>query len=124
MHAAVMPERLLDRLFEAIDAKDVDGFASFLAEDSEFRFGSAPAVTGRDAIAAAVSEFFATIDGLTHSVTKVWRDPSSLVCEGEVCYRRHDGSEIIIPFVDVFECRNNLIWKYKIYIDIGPLYAE
>jgi len=60
---------------------------------------------------------------LSHSVTKVWRDDSSLACEGEVCYRRHDGSEVIIPFVDVFRCQDNLIASYNIYIDIAPLYA-
>ena len=124
MHAASMPEGFLDGLFAAIDAKDSSAFVAFLAEDGEFRFGSAPVVTGRAAIAEAVETFFGSIDGLSHSVTKVWRDDSSLACEGEVCYRRHDGSEVIIPFVDVFRCQDNLISSYNVYIDIAPLYAS
>ena len=47
------------RLFAAIDARDADAFAAFLAEDGEFRFGNAPAVRGRAAIRAAVAGFFA-----------------------------------------------------------------
>lgn len=118
------PPDLLDPLFQAIDSKDADRFASFLTEDGEFRFGNAPAVKGRDAVKEAVNGFFGTIDGLSHSVMRVWRDGESLACEGEVCYRRHDGSEIIIPFVDVFDFDDSLISSYRIYIDIAPLYAE
>ena len=67
MHAAVMPEGFLDNLFSAIDAKDAERFASFIVEDGEFRFGSAPVVKGRDGIAQAVSAFFDSIDGLSHT---------------------------------------------------------
>ena len=124
MYATALPEGLLDKLFAAIDAKDAAAFAEFIAEDGEFRFGSAPVVKGRAAIREAVEVFFATIDGLSHSVTRIWRDNTSLACEGEVCYRRHDASEIVIPFVNVFEIEDELISAYKIYIDIAPLYAE
>lgn len=124
MHANVLHEGLLDGLFKAIDAMDAAHFGSFITEDGEFRFGSAPVVKGRDAIVAAVDDFFGTIDGLSHSVTRVWRDQESLACEGEVCYRRKDGNEVIIPFVDVFDFEGEQISSYRIYIDVGPLYAE
>jgi ketosteroid isomerase-like protein len=123
MHAATLPDGYLDDLFAAIDAQDADAFAAFLTEDGEFRFGSAPAVQGRSNIADAVRGFFESIDGLSHSIMRIWRNPDSLACEGEVCYRRHDGNEVIIPFVDVFEFDAGLISKYHIYIDIAPLYA-
>ena len=124
MHANVLHEGFLDGLFKAIDAMDSVQFGHFIAEDGEFRFGSAAAVKGRDAIIAAVDDFFGTIDGLSHSVARIWRDADSLACEGEVCYRRKDGNEVIIPFVDVFDFDGELISSYRIYIDIGPLYAE
>ena len=124
MHVAAIPESQLDRLFQAIDAKDAARFVSFLTEDGEFRFGSAPPVRGREAAAAAVQGFFDSVDGISHTVAKVWRDEVSLVCEGEVCYRRHDGSEISLPFVDVFEMRDELISSYKIYMDLAPLFAQ
>ena len=49
---------------------------------------------------------------------------STLVCEGEVTYRRQNDTEITLPFTDVFEYEGGLISQYKIYIDINPLYAE
>lgn len=123
MHAVTRTEGILDELFQAIDAMDSNCFASFLTDNSEFRFGSAPPVEGRQAIRDAVQAFFASISGLSHNVTKVWRDDSTVACEGEVCYQRHDGSKVTIPFVDVFAFQGTLISCYKIYIDIGPLYA-
>ena len=123
MHAVALPEGFLDKLFAAIDANDSDAFVAFLTEDGRFRFGSSPAVTGRAAIRDAVAGFFETIDGCSHSITKVWKDAETLVCEGEVCYRRLDTSEVIVPFVDVFTFEGELISDYRIYMDIGPLYA-
>jgi ketosteroid isomerase-like protein len=111
-------------LFTAIDAKDGATFVSCLTEDAIFRFGSAPPVQGRDAIKAAVEGFFTTIAACSHDISNTLRQDDTLVCEGIVTYTRHDGSEIALPFTDVFEYEGSLIAHYKIYIDIGPLFAE
>ena len=123
MHAEVQPVKSVDGLFASIDSMDTEGFLAFLTDDCRFRFGSAPPVSGKASVAEAVGNFFSTIAGLTHSVEKVYRDDESVCCEGEVCYRRHDGSEIILPFVIVLRCRGSKIADYRIYTDIGPLYA-
>lgn len=113
----------LDALTSAIDSKDTSTFLSFIAEDGVFRFGSAPPVQGHAAIGAAVHGFFGSIAGSVHKWINTLRDGSTLVCEGEVTYRRHDDSSITLPFTNVFELDGDLISHYKIYIDIAPLYA-
>ena len=114
---------LVDGVFAAIDARDVNGFLGFLTEDARFRFGSAPAVSGGDAIRAAVGGFFESIAALSHRIDRVLGDGATLVCEGAVTYTRHDGSDITLPFADVFELEGGRIADYKIYMDISPLYA-
>ena len=114
---------MLQDLFAAIDARNAERFVGFLTEDATFRFGSAPPVQGREAIRQAVGEFFATIAGLSHAVTNWLASDGALVCEGEVTYTRHDGSTVTLPFADFFELDNGRISHYKIYMDIGPLYA-
>lgn len=114
----------LDGLFASIDAKDTDGFLAFLTEDAIFRFGSAPELTGRVAIRNAVDGFFSSIAGSSHALKNVLGKDATLVCEGEVTYRRHDDTELTVPFTNVFELDGELISHYKIYIDIAPLYAE
>ena len=114
----------LTDLFAAIDAQDMETFLGFLGDDIVFRFGSAEAVSGHDGVAEAVGGFFASIAGLKHTVQKVWSGKDSVICEGEVCYTRHDGSELTVPFADSFDMRGDKISGYRIYIDISALYAE
>lgn len=110
-------------LFAAIDAQDSAAFVSYLTDGAVFRFGSAPPVQGRAAIQAAVDGFFGTIAGCSHSIERTLRDGDTLVCEGKVTYRRHDGTEVALPFTNIFEYAGDLIEQYKIYIDVAPLYA-
>ena len=111
-------------LFAAIDAKDAASFAAYLTEDAVFRFGSAPPVHGRETIREAVDGFFATIAGCRHTIRNSFHSAATRVCEGDVTYRRHDGSEVTVPFADIFEYEDDLIAHYKIYIDISPLYPD
>lgn len=116
-------QRLLEELFPAIDAMDTERFLRCLTADAVFRFGSAPPAEGREAIGEAVSGFFSSIAGLRHALTKTIVHDGVLVCEGRVTYTRHDGSEITLPFANVFELEDGLIANYKIYADLGPLYS-
>lgn len=111
-------------LFAAIDANDAAAFVGFLTDDAVFRFGSAPAVTGRAAIQEAVTGFFGSIAGCSHKVTNTLASSSTLVCEGEVTYRRLNGTAVTLPFTDVLEYEGELISHYKIYMDISPLYSD
>jgi ketosteroid isomerase-like protein len=115
---------LIDNLFAAIDRQDTEAFLGFIAPEATFRFGSAPSVAGHDAIGEAVGGFFDSIAGLRHELRQTIASGSAIVCEGDVTYTRHDESEITLPFVNIFEVADGLVADYKIYIDIGPLYAE
>jgi limonene-1,2-epoxide hydrolase len=114
----------LEAVFAAIDAKDAERFAGFLTDDARFRFGSAPAVSGRNAIVGAVSAFFDSLAGLCHVLTAVATRGDLLFCEGETTYTRHDGKSVVVPFADVFEYDGEKIADYRIYADLAPLFAE
>jgi hypothetical protein len=111
-----------ERLFAVIDAREAAAFVGFLTSDAEFRFGNAPAIAGHEAIQAAVAAFFGAIGSSRHRLLNTWSGASSAVCEGVVTYTRHDGSTVGIPFVNVFELRADKIARYRIYIDISPLF--
>lgn len=116
--------RLLEDLFESIDEQNVDRFLHFLTDDATFRFGSAEPANGQAEIREAVKGFFATIAASKHSLSKILVDEGTLACEGEVTYTRHDGTEITLPFANIFEFEGEHIAHYKIYADAAPLYAE
>lgn len=116
--------RLIDDLFASIDEKNTERFLRFLTDDATFRFGSAEPATGKAGIREAVDGFFSTIAGCRHVLDTVLADDGTLICEGEVTYTRHDGSEITLPFANIFEYSGDLISHYKIYADAARLYAE
>jgi ketosteroid isomerase-like protein len=115
--------RWLEEIFASIDACDADAFVNFLTPGATFRFGSGPAARGQDAVREAVAGFFATIGGCRHRLHRTWHDDDTVVCEGDVTYRRHDGSEITLPFCNVLVLADGLIERYSVYADVAPLYA-
>jgi len=110
-------------LFAVVDARDAAGFVELLTPDARFRFGNAPALAGAAAIRAGVSGFFASIAACRHRLIHTFSGPAGVACEGEVTYTRHDGRQVVVPFVNVFELRGTLIESYRIYIDNSPLSA-
>lgn len=110
-------------LFAAIDAKDTERFLDYLTDEGSFRFGAAPPAEGKEAVRTAVDGFFSSIAACEHKVPRFVADDDVIMCEGQVTYTRHDGSQITLPFANVFEMNGELISNYKIYTDISPLYA-
>ena len=115
-------DELLRALFERIDAMDTDGALAFLAPDARFRFASAPEIRGHDAIREAFEGVYASIAGIRHQLLGRWGGEDSLVVEGLTTYTRHDGSEVTVPFCDVFDLEGGLISGYRIYADLAPLF--
>jgi ketosteroid isomerase-like protein len=112
------------KLFASIDTMDTEGFLGFIRDDATFRFGSSPAVAGREEIRAAVEDFFASFAALRHDLRQVIVEGDAVACEGEVTYTRHDGSMITLPFANVFTVDGEQISRYRVYIDIGPLFQQ
>jgi limonene-1,2-epoxide hydrolase len=110
-------------LFATIDGKCAQEFAQFLTPDGEFRFGSQPSVHGQSGVAAYVEAFFGMIGSSRHELVRTWEADGSTVCEGLVTYTRLDGSQVTIPFVNVFDLHGDKVARYLIYIDNGPLFA-
>ena len=111
------------KLFASIDAMDTESFLGFIAPDATFRFGSSPAVKGHAEIRASVEGFFASFAALKHDLQRLVADGDTVVCEGEVIYKSHDGRNITLPFANIFEIDDGVISVYRVYIDIGPLFA-
>jgi ketosteroid isomerase-like protein len=113
----------LPTFFEVVDSGDIDALVAFLTEDAVFRYGSQPPVQGRAAIHAYMSAIQSPII-TRHEVLHTWKNDDSLVVQGEVTFRPPTGSELRLPFMDVFHLRQKKISDYRIYIDPTPLFAR
>jgi len=66
------------------------------------------------------------VKSLSHDLLQIWTldtPAPAVVCQLDVTYERHDGSEITLPAVDVFRLRDGLVADCRIYIDTTPLFA-
>lgn len=107
-------------LFEAIDGQRTDAFLARLTEDCRFRFGSAPALTGRDAIRQSVEGLFGAIHSIKHTLETVWRNEKIIIVRGHVRYVFKAGRDVEIPFCDVLELGSaGQIQNYEIYSELG-----
>lgn len=116
-----MTKDRISKLFETIDAKDADAFASFLSENAVFRYGSQPAVQGKEAIRGYVSAFFGSLEALHHQVVDTWEREDSMVCQGVVTYTKGDGRDVSVPFTNIFRFEGERIRDYLVFIDPSPL---
>ena len=117
-------EERIESLFNDIDRMDADKFASYLDEEVSFRFGNAPVVTGKKAVRDAVDGFFKSIKGIRHKKLRMWLHADSILYQGIVTYTRHDGSEVTLPYLNLFFLNGEKIKEYLIYMDINPLFAS
>ncbi len=110
------------QLFKTIDAKDANRFISYLTEKAQLRFGNGPVVTGREKIRKTITGFFSSIRALRHVVLETWTHSDVVILQGEVTYTRKDGSQITLPFMNLYRMKGNLIDQYLVYVDLSPLY--
>lgn len=109
-------------LFQTIDSKDADKFASVFADNGSFKFTNGETVSGKEAIKDYVAGFFSSINGMSHNIETVVADGDLLMCRGEVTYTRHDSSKLVAPFVDYIKFQNGLAAEYQVYTDISALH--
>ena len=114
---------MLSDLFAAIDAKDVDRFAAFLAPHCSFRFANQPAVEGVAAIRRYVHAFLGSIGSIRHVINTQWELPGAVICHGQVRYTRHDGSVLEVPFANVLVTGPQGITEYRVFVDASALHA-
>lgn len=120
-----MAEEAARRVFQAVDSFDPDELVRLLAEDARMVFGNAEPMAGREAIAAGLRAFYATIGGLRHRIVRVWQVGADTIAETEVTYRRLDGKDVTAVAVSIWQTRDDgLISDYRIFVDLAPVHAR
>ena len=71
-------------IFAAIDAMDAENFVAYLTPDVRFRFANADPAIGRAQVTEGVNGFWASIDGLTHHIQKVYEVGDTVIAQIDV----------------------------------------
>jgi ketosteroid isomerase-like protein len=114
----------VQQLFTTIDRKDTAGFIAHLSPDVRFRFANAPILNDQTQVKESIAYLFQAIAGLKHTLLDVWEQDGTTICRGEVCYTRHDGSTLEVPFINVLKRPGETIDEYLIYVDASELFSS
>lgn len=112
---------MITALFDSIDAKDINAFANFLAEDVIFCFSNWAQVEGKANVANTVSAFLQSITAIEHQVSDCWQPDDMVICRGFVTYTRHDHTTLTVPFANILQVLDGKIIDYQIFVDISTL---
>lgn len=113
------------RYLEVLDAKDIDAYAAFLAEDVSIQFGNAPAVEGRAAVVEMLGGYWQSFKSIEHDLFNIYGTDDAYVLEALNHYERHDGKKITVRAV-AFTDKNEdgLVTSVRIFGDTSPLFES
>jgi ketosteroid isomerase-like protein len=121
-------EQVVEAMFAATDAPDVEAKLELVTDDVTLRFGNQETMVGKAALQTASEEFNDSVRGISHEITGLWRvvgggGEDVVLTELQVRYERLDGRIVTLPCFNEFEVRDGLISDYRIFMDMGPVYA-
>lgn len=123
MAQVVSPKDLVRGVFAALDAKDSAAVTARMTDDVRMRLGNADLVEGKAKLREATAAFVASINAIRHEITSMWSVDDVVIAEMDVHYERLDGRKVTLPVCNVFRVRDGLVSDYRVYLDIGPVYA-
>ncbi|QPH54627.1 nuclear transport factor 2 family protein [Pontivivens ytuae] len=110
---------------EALDAKDIDAYATFLADDVSIQFGNAPAVEGKEAVVGMLAGYWQSFRSIEHDLTNIYGTDRAYVLEALNHYERHDGRKVTVravAFTDRGE--DGLVTSIRVFGDTSPVFEE
>lgn len=105
----------------AVDKKDADYLANFLAQEVVFRIGNYPAVQGKEAVLVSNCEFFKSIDKMAHTIDEIVVNGETVFCYGKVDYVRLDSTTTSATFATVLKLSGTKITEYYVFADLSAL---
>jgi ketosteroid isomerase-like protein len=118
---------VLMKIFNAMDAGDVDAMTSHMTEDVVTRLGNMDEVHGRAAFTTMFNEVGRIVSGLDHQVLGLWHaveDFDVWIAHLRVTYTLLDASTVTLPACNVFRMRANRVAEYRVYVDLSPVLAQ
>ena len=112
---------------DGVDKRDAARFAAVFTDDGWLRFGNNEPLVGRANIEAAIAGFFTAMQSLRHAPERTTVAGNLLFLEATVTYLRHDGKEVSVVAMTVFEMAEThgtpRVRRCNIYVDLAPLFS-
>lgn len=114
----------LQNKYRAVDSRNHNEYAKFLAGDCMLQFGNNPVVQGDECLLLGIDNFWRNIHGLNHHFINIVGTDDLVVLEALIDYTRVDDKIVTIPCVTIIERNTNgLAAAIKIFIDTTPVFT-
>lgn len=116
----------LQTVLDALDAKDVDAYTSFMADDVKVIFNNGDmTMRGRAAVRDGLDQFWQSFGTLAHDELNVYGTDRNFVHEALNYYTSLDGREVIVRAVAWIDRDDGgLVTSLRIYNDQSPLWGD
>ena len=109
----------------ALDAKDLDRYGTFLAENCTMQFNNAPSVQGKLAVLAALAGYWKTFGTLEHDLLNLYGSDSAFMLEALNHYTRLDGRPVTLRAVALTDRdHSGKVSSFRLYTDTSELSAK
>lgn len=114
----------LQSILTTLDAKDVDAYTGFMADDVEVTFNNGDmTMRGRDAVRDGLAEFWQSFGTLLHDELNIYGTDRNLVHEALNYYTTLDGRDVTIRAVAWIDRNDDgEVMSMRIYKDQSPLF--
>ncbi len=116
----------LEEVISILDAKDVDAYTSYLADDVDVLFNNGEmAMHGRDNVREGLRQFWAGFGTLEHDELNIYGTDDHLVHEALNHYTTLDGRQVTVRAVAWLDRDNSgQITSMRIYSDQSPVFSD
>ena len=109
----------------AMDAKDLDRYGSYLADDCVMFMNNDGPVAGKAAILGMLGRYWQSFASIEHDLLTILGDDREFMLEALNHYRRLDGGAVTLRAVAVTARRDDgKVSAVRIYTDTSPLFAK
>ncbi len=107
---------------DALDARDIESYATFLSDDTTAQFDNMAVVIGKDNVVPQLAAAWQRFTGLEHDLLTILGTDHSFGVESRNRYTRLDQKQVYINGAAFYD-RNpqGLVSSVRMYTDISPL---
>ena len=114
-------KKVIENFFTVLDNNEFDKMGNLYTEDATVIEPGYPSTQGRENIVRFFREANKDFRKVEHIILKIIIDGDNVACVINSRPVLLDGSTVDIPDVNIFEMRNNRIYRQQVYFDTALL---
>jgi len=115
----------IGQYLDALDHLDIERYQSFLSEGVTVQFNNAPAIAGKAAAVAMLSDYWKSFAAIEHEPLNIYGSDRAFMLEALNHYVRHDGRKVTTRAVALTDRDGDgKVTSVRVFADMSPVYQN